>query len=141
MPDDHVTPECTYSAWTSGRALPRAAIGWSPQGVQRSWKTQICAAQISRFNYNESFLVVCLQLKTDLCVAETLLVSPCSHGEQVNVMVKITNKAICSMSGKRLRPFLSSDMLGLCAFIGNQTRNPQPEVWSFFRFLLIDRNV
>jgi len=39
--------------------------------------THLSAAIRSQFNYSTSFLVVCLQLKTDLSVAETLLVSPC----------------------------------------------------------------
>lgn len=92
-----------------------------PQGEFGELHMQLSAAQTSQFNYNTSFLAVRLQLRTDLCVAETLLTSPYANGGQVNVMVKITNEPIRSKSGKRLRPFLSSDMLELCAFTGFQT--------------------
>lgn len=92
-----------------------------PMGSSEKLYMRLSASQISQFSYNMSFLVIHLQLKTDLCVAETLLMSRCANGGQVNVVVKITDEAICSKSGKGLRPFLSSDVLGLCAFTGDQT--------------------
>lgn len=99
VPDGHVTPERTYGARTSGTALPRESIMWSPWGAG---KTCTCSSLLHK---EVNLTTTCHCSSKVVSAAETLLVSPCADGGQVNVMGEITNEDICSKSGKGLRPF------------------------------------